>query len=342
MANLFHETQSSLFRTLCLIINRIYAGEKYRRNDILDELHSALLHAKRPANAGIEDEKNLLDSIFLFDTPDDEAEATLLYPAPVPSIPSISELRWLKTMLMDDSADFLLEPALRKKLLKKLTTINVLPIPALWRKKQNTGDSPKTEPFHTHLKIIWRALREQKKLHYINIDGLNRRREYTQEPCRLEYDAAENRYRIIFWNREENRAISALVSRLISVSMTDEPIASDINLLFRTFLNERREKFTLRLKKKNNAVDRCFSLFSSYDKDAYMDDDGTYVITIYYYAFDKEEICRKILSLGSAAVVISPTKLREEIIDRLKGALRKNRAILTESCNIDKSNTLNI
>ncbi len=333
MANLFHETQSFLFRKLCFIISRMYTGEKYRCGDILDELHSASLQTKKPADVSVEEEENLVDSVFLFDTPDINAEAKLFYPAPIPSIPSLLELRWLKTMLTDDSAEFLLEMPLRKKLLEKLTNIDVLPVSTLWEKQQNIGDTPISEPFHTHLKIIWQALRKQKKLHYINIDEQNRHREYTQEPCRLEYNAAENRYRVIFWNREENRAVCVVVSRLLSVSITDEPISSDINHLFREFLDSHREKFTIRLQKKNNAVDRCFSLFSSNDKDAFLNDDGTYMITIYYYAFDKEEICQKILSLGSAVTVIDPVPLRTEIIERLKGALLKNRDMAPVSFN---------
>ena len=325
MAKLFHETQSSLFRTLCRIINQMNAGKQYRCIDILDELHDSLLHDINPSQVNIEEEEKLLDSIFLFDSPDMNAEAKPFYSASIPAIPSRLELRWLKTMLIDDSADFLLAQPLRRKLLDKLTTVDVLPISKLWEKQQLTGDKPDAEPFRTHLRTIWQALKERKKIHYINIDRQNRRHEYTQEPCRLEYSASENRYRVIFWNREETRAICVVVSHLFSVSMTNEPISSDIESLFRSFLDDHREYVTVRLQKKNNAVDRCFSLFSSYDKDAYLEDDGTYVITIYYYSFDKEEICKKILSLGSAITVTAPASLRTEIIERLKNALKKHR-----------------
>ncbi len=324
MANLFHETHSTLYHALSRIINRIYAGERYRCSDILDELHAAVLLETDPADISAEEEEDLTDSLFLFDSPDMSAEAKLFYHAPVPALPSITELRWLKSMLTDEAADFLLEPALRQKLLAKLKDVAVLPVSEIWDKKKQVGDDLHAEPFHTHLKTIWKALRERKQLHYVNLDSQGQRHEYTQEPCRLEYDAAENRYRLIFWNRTENRAVCVIVNRLLDLSIADKAIAPDIETLFRQFLDEHKQSFTLRLRKKNNAVDRCFSIFSSYDKEAYMENDGTYVITVYHYSFDEEPLLRKILSLGSAATVLAPAELQKEISERLKGAWEKN------------------
>ncbi len=303
----------------------MYAGEKYSCGDILNELQAAMLRSPAPDGISAAEEEELMDSLFLFDTSGRAAEAKLFYEAPVPALPSLTELRWLKTMLTDEAADFLLEPPLRNKLLEKLKDVSVLHVDELWEKKTQVGDDLREEPFHTHLKTIWTALRDKKQIHYINRDGQGTRHEHTQEPCRLEYDAAENRYRVIFWNREESRAICVVVNRLLSVSIAEESVRPDIETLFRQFLDQHKQSFTLRLRKKNNAVDRCFSLFSSYDKEAYVENDGTYIITVYHYSFDEEALLKKILSLGSAATVLEPPALREEVITRLKGAWDKNR-----------------
>ena len=62
-----------------------------------------------------------------------------------------------------------------------------------------------------------------------------------------------------------------------------------------------------------NAVERCFALFSSFDKKARLQDDGTCVLTISYSPPDEDEIFEKILSLGSAATVVAPQSFRERV-----------------------------
>lgn len=62
-------------------------------------------------------------------------------------------------------------------------------------------------------------------------------------------------------------------------------------------------------------------MFASYDKEAsYDEEQDIYTLTIYYYDFDRGDILRQILSLGSAATVLSPDDMRQEIIDRLLAA----------------------
>ena len=65
-----------------------------------------------------------------------------------------------------------------------------------------------------------------------------------------------------------------------------------------------------------NAVERCFALFSSFDKKARLQDDGTYFLTVNYCLLDEEEIFEKIFSLGSAVTVVAPKNFRERIIEK--------------------------
>ena len=62
-------------------------------------------------------------------------------------------------------------------------------------------------------------------------------------------------------------------------------------------------------------------MFASYDKEASYDEEtDTYTIQFYYYDFDRHEVLRQILSLGSAATVLEPADMREAIIERLQAA----------------------
>ncbi|MBO5516159.1 MAG: WYL domain-containing protein [Schwartzia sp.] len=41
---------------------------------------------------------------------------------------------------------------------------------------------------------------------------------------------------------------------------------------------------------------------------------------VYYQDFDRREIIARILSLGSAAIVLEPEDIRDEMVERLKQA----------------------
>lgn len=111
------------------------------------------------------------------------------------------------------------------------------------------------------------------------------------------------------------------VARLASVQCLDAPIPVSTEEAFHQFLADRRQSVTLRIERQNNAVERSFMMFASYDKEASYDEDtDTYTMQIYYYDFDRREILQQILSLGAAATVLAPADMREAIIERLQAA----------------------
>lgn len=65
----------------------------------------------------------------------------------------------------------------------------------------------------------------------------------------------------------------------------------------------------------NNDLERCFLLFCTYDKSGWQENDGSYRLNIRYYDFqeDKQDILRKILSLGPAVEVLAPLDLRKQV-----------------------------
>ena len=123
------------------------------------------------------------------------------------------------------------------------------------------------------------------------------------------------------WQSDEARAIKMRVARLASVQCLDVPIPAGTETSFQQFLASRRQSVTLRIERQNNAVERSFMMFASYDKEASYDEEtDTYTIQLYYYDFDRREILQQILSLGAAATVLAPADMREAIIERLQAA----------------------
>lgn len=163
--------------------------------------------------------------------------------------------------------------------------------------------------------------RQKRQLAYANRDSSGQLHEGIDSPCRLEYDAAANCYDLIIWQADEARAIKMRVARLESVQCLDAPIPAGTEASFQQFLASRRQSVTLRIERQNNAVERSFMMFASYDKEASYDEEtDTYTIQLYYYDFDRREILQQILSLGAAATVLAPADMREAIIERLQAA----------------------
>lgn len=147
MANtlLFHELHSALFHSLVDVINEIYAGARLTRKDLLHRLQPL-----DPVDTTRHEE--IIETMFSF-SPCGEAELFLEKPVRLP--PKNAELRWLKTMLEDESAAFLVADDLREKLLLRLAEVRVYP-QEVWRILRGRGDDVRLveEP----LREFWRAL----------------------------------------------------------------------------------------------------------------------------------------------------------------------------------------
>lgn len=308
-APIFHELHSDLFLALCRIINAIASGERMTRTDILQQLPNLDWGSLERAN-------ELIDTIFLFQ-PDGTADL-FLDKAIAPRATTV-ELIWLRAMLEDPGAAFLLPADLREKLLQKLVSIPEWPREKIWQTVQEHGDG--RTALQARLATIWQALREKHQLAYANRDSRGNLHEGICSPCRLEYDAVANRFYLIIWQEAEARAIKMRVASLESGQCLETPIPAGTEEAFQQFLASRRQSVTLRIERQNNAVERCFMMFASYDKEAsYNEETDTYTIQLYYYDFDRHEILQQILSLGAAATVLAPADMCEAIIERLQAA----------------------
>lgn len=308
-APLFHEIHSELFLALCRVVNAIAQGEKLSRQNILQRLPVKDWQGQQRA-------EQLLDTIFVFG---EDGIARLFLAAPVPCRASLNELIWLKAMLQDKKAAFLLPTPLRAKLLKRLQDVPELDLSSIWQVIQERGDVP--EELQDKLAKIWHALQAHKQLGYTNRDRQGRLHQGTCFPCRLEYDAAGNRFHLIAWNAEERRALKMKLVNLQEVHCLQAVVPAHTEEDFQQFLQEKRRSVTLRISRKNNAVERCFLLFAPYDKESIYDEDSdTYTMKVYYYDFDQQEVLQQIISLGAAATVLEPEVMRNRIIERLQKA----------------------
>ena len=73
-----------------------------------------------------------------------------------------------------------------------------------------------------------------------------------------------------------------------------------------------------------HVIERCFRLFSFYDRKAVYDSDKEkYRLELSYYRFDESEVLRDIMSLGSNVIVIEPRGIQIKIYNRIVAARKR-------------------
>ena len=328
---LYKETKNHIFTKIKQIINDIEQGILYNRKTLIHKL-------REDFNYFYADETDLDESIidFLFEF-DENGIAKNRLNSKIPIQPSNLELRWLHSMLEDKEYSFLLSARLHKKFRDKLKDVKpLIAYPYSFRKMQaNTLDSHTRSILITYIQ----ALKNKNQICYEDKGLSGILYQMKASPYCLEYDITKNNYTLILWDNKNSRVIRANASKLHNLKiMTDEVILDGISEKVEMFYKQHRTSFKLKLKNNTNAVERCFLLFSTYDKDAfaYNDDEkvstlDTYELTIWYYDFDRQEIIEKILSLGSSVTVIEPMDLREEIIRILKKAYKNFKHTLAKN-----------
>ena len=303
MRSLFDDTKNPLFRLMCQIVNEIGNGAHFTRKQIFDRISTLpeFIYLEAPE---IDREKEIVDALFKFnDAGFAEIPSDKKFSLPM----SDTELFWLSAILSDEEFFFLLPDELRQKLTARLKDLPPLYEKNFRQKLRATHKQSSGKIFSEKLTVIVNALRQGKK---IFCDG------EILTPCRLEYDLFTDKFFLITWLDDEHRAEKIPVETLGAVSLSEEIIPNDCDKLLKKFYQDNVAEVSLKVWNTRNAVERCFALFSSFDKKARLQDDGTYFLTVTYCLLDESEIIEKIFSLGSAVTVIAPQSFRDRIIEK--------------------------
>lgn len=309
---LFNDYKNRYYRCIQNIINGIYNGEKYTKKDIRAILQDAYL----------EDEivlvKELVDGRF-FDYEDDTA--SLMVGCDVPIRLNNLELAYLKMFVEDECFNGVLDDELLQKLKDKLDDVESLDYNKFWKRENvdKFGDEIKDEEFREKIITLEKAILENK---YIKYTSKNKKGEIFKDkiayPYKIEYSIKNNRYRLVVFC--DNRAIKINVDGIMELEILKEKtVTAEEKAQIENFINAKKnisDPLVLKIEDNKNTLDRCFNLFSAYDKKYYYEGENL-ILNIYYHDFDKAEIIRDILSLGKSAVVLSPESVREEVIKRI-------------------------
>lgn len=333
---LFNEHKNRYFMCIEKVINDSVAGTKYKGVDIQRLLVKERFLKKNHKNAY----ENLdFKEALLNEHQGNEAKENLnlicktsegyykpLINQRIPIRPQLVEKQWLLMMLNHPKAGLFLEDSLTQKLKGKLQALDPI-YNRDWviEKNMDISDDPiESETFRQIFRVLLQAIQEKKLVKYTS--QTKNGKLFKDEiifPYRIEFSPRNNKFRLSTYSIRDERPVLMNLSSIQTVEIIDESIDELTKKAFSAIMAKKAEKpLVLEIKSKHNAVERCFSMFSFYEKTSTYDrDTDKYLLKVDYFQFEEKEIIRDILTLGSSVTVLEPDTIRNEVIARLKKAV---------------------
>jgi hypothetical protein len=251
-------------------------------------------------------------------------EYTLSIDENVTTVPSALELSWLKYILQDRKSSLFIDDTLRDKLEGFLSRIDS----PLKKQYINILDPIISdyinEAFINKLKLFKTAaeLKKAIKYSYKNKNGTVLQKKISM-PYRIEYSAKRDCFYGIMYSLNDNRPIKSIIKNLYDMEIVEVPDDLPNSSIFKSIEDKMVvEPLVLKIRDEENALERCFYIFSYYEKEAiYHSNKKIHELKVYYYKFEEEEVISKLLSLGKNVVVESPEGIRSKILYEINNSI---------------------
>ena len=172
------------------------------------------------------------------------------------------------------------------------------------------------------ISLIAKAIKEHRAIVYDNIrKNKFEFRNVSVFPVKIEFSIKNDKFRVSAYEPIQHRFIKMNLDTMYNVQLTDEISEEDLEAEYKDFLKINTRTVKLDVEPIDHVIERCFRIFSYYDRKARYDkEDGKYRLEISYLKFDEAEIIKDILSLGGYVTVIEPRQLQKEIYRRVLAA----------------------
>lgn len=246
---------------------------------------------------------------------------------PVPVRLTNIEKSWLKNLLNVPTLKLFLSESTISKLKAALKDFDCPNIQEIinFTNKSTLPDITNISQYEENFKTLLGAILEEKPIRYCNTDRFGN--EYCGKlalPIRLEYSHKDGRFRVSMYSIDDNRPIMANIFSMSHIEI-DEMQKSPINRksALKLLHNNRysKEPIVIEVTDKKAAMERCFMSFSELERSSRCIEADKYEMRLFYYIFEEDEIIRKILALGPYVKVISPQRVRDEVVKRIRRAL---------------------
>ena len=232
----------------------------------------------------------------------------------LPDLPLViisdAERMFLKDLISDTRANWLLSPELCQILSTELETVDTTFPRGSWtRVPTMTDDTPLT------MQVITQCLQAIQNNERIIIQNKE------LSPCRIEYSVGSNGYTLIAYDHATDTFLDYPLRDESNIIKTAAPRLEDIETIYSNYRDESKRTVTFTLHDANNAVDRCFNYFSNYTIQAKDINDEEFTIEVSYLPFQKIDILRHLLKLGCAVRITDDGPLKKQLETIYKTAL---------------------
>lgn len=318
---LFDETENKYY---ALIAHMLQRGEEYSRKDI------RLLMGKYLSG---EEDFEVMETLFateegeeiLFTAVDGTLKPVLDVDFPIRN--SILESQAAKSIAKSSYAGhFLQKDTLRK--LEKITE----QLPEDWNLDDITIKNVFDNGFHSserlfnqEISVIAQAIHGKYAIKYDNVrPGRVEKKNAQAFPVRIEYSVVNDRFRINAYEPTEMRFIKMNLDTMSNIVLTDETTDIDLEAEYSEFIKLNTREVVLDVESVDHIIERCFRVFSYYDRKAQYDKEGhVYRLKISYLKADENEVIKNILSMGSHVVVMEPRTIQKEVYRRILAASKQ-------------------
>lgn len=232
----------------------------------------------------------------------------------LPDLPLViisdAERMFLKDLISDTRANWLLSPELCQILSTELETVDTTFPKGSWtRVPTMTDDTPLT------MQVITQCLQAIQNNERIIIQDKE------LSPCRIEYSVGSNGYTLIAYDHATDTFLDYSLRDESNIIKTAAPRLEDIETIYANYRDESKRTVTFTLHDANNAVDRCFNYFSNYTIQAKDINDEEFTIEVSYLPFQEIDILRHLLKLGCAVRITDDGPLKKQLETIYKTAL---------------------
>lgn len=314
--NLFHETENKYYELLSYMLqNKEFSiGDitGYLSSNFVGEIDYEVIEALFSKKEGEE-------AVFSFSNGSYKPVLDKLFPVRVNqaealALNSLTGNKYAKHFLDDITITKLKEVCGQREEIWNLNDIQV-------KNQYQYGDAETHESYYKALSIIAEAIRTHKEIVYDNV--LLGKYSYLDKhafPVRIEYSFINDIFRVSVYDETQDRFVKLNLSTLENIRLTKE---KNINVenKYHQFLRDNTKVLELDVEPIDHVIERCFRIFSYYDRQASYDaEEKKYRLSINYLMQDENEVIRDIMSLGSYVVVVSPKSIQKEVYKRILAA----------------------
>lgn len=232
------------------------------------------------------------------------------------------EKRYIKMLLNDKQFSYMLSRETYNKLESALENVKPLNCTESFVYTDVCSEFDDTTVMFNKISILTKAIKDHSTISYLNNAKNGKVYKFKAKPYRFLFSLKSKKWQVILVPEKETvdniYPILANVERLSNIEICEDSEGSYSDGKELIEQKKSKESLVLVIRDKYTSLERCFRMFSDYEKNAfYSEQTGLHHLTLQYYSFDEAIIIKDILSLGDAVEVITPESIRAKIIERI-------------------------